>query len=409
MLQNPSKLQRVELQRQKFVMEIGVALHTYGTPTHRLEVALYQLVARFEMEAQILATPTSITVAFGPMENQQVAMRRVEPCEINLGKLVQVDDLVNDTLQRKLTLQQSIDGVRAIELLPTRFSARWLAPAGMAASGSIAAFFHASTTEIIVASVLGTLVAIVMAKGSRQPELARLIEPLAAVMAAVSVVCLACIWPLNINLVLIASVILLVPGFSLTLAIRELATRHLVAGSARMFGAALVFLQLGFGVILAQKLAKVLPVLPPPPPVVGPFDWGELAALVTSALAFGIFFQVRGRDFGWVLLASSLAFTGSRAGGIAFGPESGGFMGALLLGLAANGFARRTGRPASLLLVPGTILLVPGTIGLKSMTALVGQDVLGGVQAGFGALMIATSIVAGLLIADFALPPKRSL
>lgn len=409
MYQKPSKLQRVKRQRQKFVMEIGLALHTYGTPTHRLELALYRLVAHFGVEAQILATPTSITVAFGPMDDQQVAMRRVEPCEINLSKLVQLDDLINETLQHKLSLEQSLERVREIEGMPIRFSGRWLALAGMSASGSIASFFHGSAIEVVVASVLGMLVAVLMAKGGRQPQLARLIEPLAAVLVAISVVGLACIWPLNINLVLISSVILLVPGFSLTLAIRELATRHLVAGSARMFGAALVFLELGFGIILASKLASLMPVLPSATTVAGPFDWGEAVALLTSALAFGIFFQVRGRDFGWVLFASTLAFTGSRMGGIAFGPESGGFMGALLLGLAANGFARLTGRPASLLLVPGTILLVPGTIGLKSMTALVGQDVLGGVQAGFGALMIATSIVAGLLISDFVLPPKRAL
>ena len=192
-------------------------------------------------------------------------------------------------------------------------------------------------------------------------------------------------------------------------AIKELATRHLVAGSARMFGATLVFLELGFGVILAHKLTQVLPVLPQRLGQTTPMWWSEVLALAISALAFGVYFQAKPRHFGWVSLGSVLAYGGARLAGASLGAESGAFLGALLLGLGANTFARRTGQPASIVLIPGVILLVPGSVGLRSMTAIVLKDVMGGVQAGFAVMMIATAIVAGLLIADVASPARRSL
>ena len=91
------------------------------------------------------------------------------------------------------------------------------------------------------------------------------------------------------------------------------------------------------------------------------------------------------------------------------GPVIGAFIGAIGVALLSNFFARYTNRPATILLVPGTILLVPGSVGLRSITSLIGHDVLGGVETGFTMLMVATAIVAGLLVVDAILPAKRSL
>ena len=65
----------------------------------------------------------------------------------------------------------------------------------------------------------------------------------------------------------------------------ELATQHLVSGTARLTGAATIFLMIGFGVALGSRTAALLP----PPRVIEPLvlpDWTEFAAvfLVTLAL-----------------------------------------------------------------------------------------------------------------------------
>lgn len=84
--------------RQTFVVEMARALHMYGTPTHRLETALNALASRLGLTAQILSTPTSITIAFGPMDQQQVSLLRLDAGAINLEKLADLDALVEQVL-----------------------------------------------------------------------------------------------------------------------------------------------------------------------------------------------------------------------------------------------------------------------------------------------------------------------
>jgi uncharacterized membrane protein YjjB (DUF3815 family) len=100
---------------------------------------------------------------------------------------------------------------------------------------------------------------------------------------------------------------------------------------------------------------------------------------------------------------------GTRLGARLLGPELGAFAGALLLGLASNAFARALDRPAAVPLVPGLILLVPGSIGLRSVFSLLENDIVSGVEAAFKMVLVSTALVAGLLFANIALPPRRAL
>ncbi|MEM7586933.1 MAG: threonine/serine exporter family protein, partial [Acidobacteriota bacterium] len=70
-----------------FLMRLAKALHAYGTPSHRLEEALGAVSASLEIEAQFLATPTSIVASLGPEPAQETLLVRVEPGETNLDKL----------------------------------------------------------------------------------------------------------------------------------------------------------------------------------------------------------------------------------------------------------------------------------------------------------------------------------
>ena len=56
----------------------------------------------------------------------------------------------------------------------------------------------------------------------------------------------------------LAGLIVLIPGFMLTIAIRELSTRHLASGTARLAGAGITFLGIIFGVALGNRLALVV-------------------------------------------------------------------------------------------------------------------------------------------------------
>jgi uncharacterized membrane protein YjjB (DUF3815 family) len=56
--------------------------------------------------------------------------------------------------------------------------------------------------------------------------------------------------------------------------------------------------------------------------------------------------------------------------------------------------------------VPGLLILVPGTIGFRSFASLIDRDVITGVDTLFTMLLVAISLVAGLLLSNVLVPPR---
>ncbi|MEM1082269.1 MAG: threonine/serine exporter family protein, partial [Pseudomonadota bacterium] len=74
-----------------------------------------------------------------------------------------------------------------------------------------------------------------------------------------------------------------------------------------------------------------------------------------------------------------------------------------------NLFARWSSRPGSIMHLPGLILLVPGSIGLQSLTALLDQNVISGIETAFLAGMVAVALTTGMILASVLIPPKVNL
>ena len=235
----------------------------------------------------------------------------------------------------------------------------------MLAAGAAARLFGGGLREIGVAGLSSLAIGVLDQLTDRSPRAARVLEPVAALLAsALAVTAASVLGPLSVQVATLSGLIVLLPGLGLTVAINELASRHLISGASRLTAAALVFLQLIFGVALGQRLAEVLP-LPPmaSPPAPLPF-WTVVVALVVVALAVNVLFRARPADIGWIVAAGALAFGGARFGARGLGAELGAFVGALLLGMASNAAARVRNRPSVVTIVPGMMLLVPGSLGL---------------------------------------------
>jgi uncharacterized membrane protein YjjB (DUF3815 family) len=193
----------------------------------------------------------------------------------------------------------------------------------------------------------------------------------------------------------------------LTVALSELALRHLSAGTARFASALVVFLTLTFGTALGSRLgeiafgaaAAVVPSSAPP--------WTELVALAVAPLALTVLFRAPLSAAPWVLLIGVVGYQGGRLGAVWLSPELGTFLGALAIGLASSFYERRTGRPSTLPLVPAILLLVPGAIGYRSLASLLERDVVLGVETAFRMFFVAMSLVAGLLLANAVAPRRR--
>ncbi len=390
-----------------FVLRLGRALHQYGYPADRLEAVMERAAQQFELEGQFFTTPTSIFAAFGALEEQRTFLMRVEPGESNLGKLAALDEVTNQVLRGKISPARGAQRIDEILAAPSPYGWPLTIAAFGLASAAASRFLGGGEREALVAGLLGLMIGVLAFLTSKWQALGRVFELAAAFAVSTCATIIATQFgSRSVANDILAGLIVLMPGLTLTNAMTELSTRHLVAGTARLSAAFVIFLELGFGVAVGGILIRswlgepVLLTLIPMP------AWTLWLALLIAPLAFTILLRAQPRDALWIVLAGILAFIGSQFGAGWLGPELGVFIGALTVSIASNFYSRLKDRPSTITLVPGILLLVPGSVGFRSLAALMDKEVIPGIETAFKMILIAIALAAGILVGKNVAPPR---
>ncbi len=386
-------------QSAELVVDLAAALHAAGAPAHRLEATVDAVSRSLGVRAAVFAQPTSVYLDL----DGKTRMLRVEPRDVALADLVEIDRLA-----RRVESGETLPAQARLELAermahPKTWSKVTTAAASAGTAGAAAVFFGGGALELVLSAALSAAVGFAPARLSAlMPLTAAIGVGLIARLASTQL-------PIRADIVLLAGLIVLLPGFTLTTGLTELATRHLSSGTARLSAAAVTLLQLGVGIGLASAIAGRLGLQSlPVAALASPEPWTQALALTVAALSFLVLFRARARDLPAILGVAFLAVHATRLGGELLGAQSAPFLGALAVGLAANVHARLRDVPALVLLVPGLILLVPGSLGFSGVRALVsdgGGDLLDGARM----LLVGASLATGLLAANALLPPRRAL
>jgi len=393
-----------------FAVKLARTLHEYGTPTHRLEQIMDQVTRRIGLEGQFFSLPTGIFLSFGAPEEQRSTLMRVEPSHVDLGKLALLSELTGQVIKGELDAEGG--NLRLDQITSARGGCPPLATVlcyGLASSAA-STLFGGGWREIAVSAFIGVVLGLFALLLGRSEDASRLSVPLSALAAsALATIGGRLLSPVSVYIATLAGLIVLFPGLTFTIAIRDLATRNLVSGTAQLTGAALVFLELGFGVALGSQVGRFFTgahlsaqadTLP---------GWSQWIALLVSPVAFAVLLKARTRDIGWIVLAGIVSFAGAREGAALLGPELGGFIGALVLGVGSNLYGRLLDRSSMVPLVPGLLILVPGTVGFGSLSKFLESDVVSGVATAFKMALIAVALVTGLLLSNLVFPPRRTL
>ena len=396
-----------------FVMELGSALHRFGTPAHRLEGAMGAVAGQLSLEAQVLSTPTSVMAGFGPLEQQRTILVRVDPGEVNLEKLSDLDRVADEVGRGQLDVTEGVQRVRGISARPGRYPAPLRVLAFGLLSASVAVFFNGGWYEVATAGPIGLVIGLLSLGFRRNPAGGRVFELVAAfAAAAMAHGAVALGFPVSLRIAILAGLIVLLPGLTLTVAMTELATRNLVSGTARLTAAAMTFLEITFGVALAEILMLRLfdSTGPVAAAAAAPLPtWTEPIALAVFVPAIMVEFAAHPRHLAVIAMACAASFYSARLGTDLLTPELGAAIGGFVLGAGSNAYARLTNRTAMVALVPGLLLLVPGSMGLRSLSSMLERDVVSGIDTAFAMMLVAVSLVAGLLMANASVSPRRNL
>lgn len=397
-----------------FVIELARRLHQYGAAAPRLEQAIGNVSQQLGLACDVLSTPTSIVLSFSAPGGDGIAdvtqVVRIAPGDVNLARLCRADEIADRVADGSLEPRRGLAQLRDLGRRSSR-AALWATVISFGLSAaSVAVLFRTSWPDAIVAGVIGLAIGGIVVAGSGRPRLAVAGDAIAALLATfVATMVGAWLFPLSLKLVVLSALIVLVPGMSLTNAVRELTSQHLASGVARFAGAAATILKLTFGTIAAAQICKVMHIVParhalPPVPL-----WWQWPALAVAAVAFAMLFQTAKRDYPLVLAAVVVGYLVTYWGGNAMGTPFGVFIGGLVLSAGSNLYARYMHRPGALVREPGVLLLVPGSVGFRSVSDLLNNQIASGSHIAVLLFTMLISLVAGLLFGDLLVAPRRSL
>jgi uncharacterized membrane protein YjjB (DUF3815 family) len=204
---------------------------------------------------------------------------------------------------------------------------------------------------------------------------------------------------------LFGGITLLVPAMVITIGVHELASGALESGVPRLGFGFLRFAMLGAGIVAASG-AWTLIMAPPrlvtphalPTPIV-------LAVVTLGGLALVACLRARWHDAPIIMAASLLAYGTQELTKLALVDRGAPLLTALVIGVAGQLYARRRGRTASMVIVPGLLQVAPGFIGTEAVLHLL-YDPGTSNQSFSRVLLVTLQLVTGLVVAGVLVRPK---
>jgi uncharacterized membrane protein YjjP (DUF1212 family) len=397
----------------QFVLKVGEAAKRYGSSTPRLQAFLEAMARYFGYEGVFNVSPREIVFALreAPGRMQRIELMNVPSSGVDLNKLARLGDLLNEVKAGKVSLHEASDRMEEIDRIPVPWAVEWNLAAYCLIGLGLPPILGAGWPDSWVAMVLSAVVYGIVLLSGQLGDRAVYWMPLTTAFVAAVLATLAKIWvpELNLVLVILSAVAVLLPGYTISLGVIELAAQYVVSGAATLInGLVYIAMQVAggwLGIMVISHLIAV-PTAAAAAPVPGMWLWG-LVALVNLGLC--IVFQTSYRDFLWAFVLCMLAYLGIYAGSVLVGGNFGNLLGTIIAAAFSNLWSRWTNRPTSIVLIPAIVLLVSGSIGFRGLASLAeGQLVLGS-QEFFQMFVVALTISAGLLIGNTLFRPKIAL
>ena len=397
----------------EFIIKLGKAAHGYGSTAGRLENYLTRMTAALGYRGAFRISSTEMISGFQEDENQpqQMHMTILPGAGLDLSKLALVGDLVDDIEKGKIAF---LDGSAHLDAID-----KTRVPWGRLASGlsyafvgaGLAVLFSLGWWDVLFATVFSLLVyGMVLLSGSFGARMAEWLPLTSAfVVAALTAATRFVVPELNLVMVILAAIAVLLPGYTISLGFIELVGRNVVSGTANLMSG-LVYLskQLAGAWLGAALMISLLPdhTTATATPVDPLWLWLFMPLVI---IGLCVIFQTSKRDLFSACFGCAIAYGGILLGSAITGGNLGNLLGTIIAVVFANLWARKTGRPTSIVLLPAIILLVSGSIGFRGLAAMAAGQVASGEQQVLQMFVVALTIAAGLLVGNTIVPSKTTL
>ncbi|MBC7894729.1 MAG: threonine/serine exporter family protein [Cytophagaceae bacterium] len=377
----------------------------------RIEDGVRELAHSLGFSADCSATGTGIFLTIAIGEKHWTEVIRVRPSGPDFQRAVALHRLLARIRSAELSPDEGADRLQQLlswQPAGSRFPALTiLASATLSASAGL--LLDAQWPELLLAIALGGVVGGVLAFTGPRRHLEPLIPVVLAGVASAAAFGAEAFGLTGVRPVpvLIASLIILLPGWRLTVAMTELAQGHWTSGAGRFLAAITTLLLLIVGVVVGQQAVASTDGL-----VLTTFGtvpaWVRVCSPLLAGVAMTHLFRARRRDGMMITLMCVVTSLASFVAGRFLGPTASAFVGAFTAMAAGALIAKKRNLPYPVLQQPATVLLVPGSIGFLSLGSLVNRNVDTAIQTGFQMLFVALTLALGAMSAQVALRPLLS-
>lgn len=394
----------------KLTLMIAKALQQNGIPAQRMEESVFTLCEHIGIKGDVFNSPGGLILNLGKEGEQRTHFVKIAYGDLNLEKLDRIDHILKSVLTNKISHAEAIDRLELLEKLKKRYSSAVDILFLAISTSSAARVFGGGYAEIVVSFIIGLFIGGLIFTAEYFPRIGNMVVLVSSVFAiAFAKMATMLFGNYSVDIATVTGLILLIPGFSFTVSIIELVNGHPIAGTARFANTIITLLMIGLGIGVGSQIDKVFTIIPNEVILPAIPQWTLYIALITVPLGFVVLFKAIPKDFIWILLACLCSYYSLKISGNYVSVHLSVFVASLSLGLISNVFSLWQNRPVSIMLVPGIILLVPGSLGYRSISELINNQTLSGIETAFSMTITAIALVAGLVVSNIVLSSKRAL
>lgn len=393
--------------KYKFIVQLGKALHYYGVPSYKSEMYLSEVADKKEIKASFMDSPTWINYVFYEEDEQTYShVESVRPGELNLGALSRIVEITNNLISNTIDFDEAKTEIERLKTLPFEYGKLTEFIAFMTSAGAFSIILDTSWSSAIAASFIGGIVYLITLWSKRSVYIRSTLESLVAFVATVLTGLLSLFFhQINISMTILASIIVFIPGLSITTALEEITARNLVSGTAKLFDSLVSLFKQFFGVVLGLAILPLFVELKPQRIINDIPQSVHLLAIIILAISLTPVFKVRHKDIFLCVVVGFISFLTTTLFDFT-GILVSIFMGTLATVAVSKLFSKLTRTPRLVYLVPGIIMLVPGSKAFIGLSTVFLHQNNASENMGEQVLYIFMGIIGGLLFSGTFMDKK---
>lgn len=239
------------------IAEAGRLLIEHGAEIYRVEETMVHLAQSFQEveQADSFVLPTGIMLSLQTSTQTYTRIIRVHYKELNLDLIDRINDLSREAVKHPFTIDELETKIEALKKVKTLSLKSQLIGSCIGASG-FALFFQGTLLEAFACVFIAIMIVLCKFSLNKVQLHSFISQAFAAACAAFCARTLDCTFGLREDILIIASIMLLVPGLAITNAIRDTMRTDYVSGVARAIDAVLCAVAIAIGIVLVLTLYK---------------------------------------------------------------------------------------------------------------------------------------------------------